>query len=74
MGASRTEDGLREQIARIEAWLEDNARLQAKAAPDALPGLERERRMLERALKATRGRLRDLACGPRSCGNGWSDS
>ena len=61
---NRIEGGLRERIARIDVWLEEHAGLQAKAAPDALPELERERQMLERALIATRERLRGLSCGP----------
>ena len=57
--AERIEDGLREQIDRIAGWLGENAELQGKATPEALPELEREQRMLERALKATRERLSD---------------
>ena len=53
------EDGLREQLARIKGWLKENAALQATATPEALPELEREQKMLERALRATRERLSD---------------
>ena len=55
--AEGTEDGRREQMDRIAVWLGENAELQGKATPEALPELEREQRMLERALKATRERL-----------------
>ena len=53
------EDGLWEQLARIKDWLKENAALQATATPEALPELEREQKMLDRALRATRERLSD---------------
>ena len=53
------EAGLRGQIETIKGWLKENAELQEGALPKALPELERERKMLERALEATRERLRD---------------
>lgn len=67
--AERIEDGLREQIDRIAGWLGENAELQGKATPEALPELEREQRMLERALKATTERRRSPfpATPERSC-------
>ena len=54
-----TEAGLRGQIEKIEGWLRENAELQERALPEALPELERERKMLERAVDAARDRLRD---------------
>ena len=53
------EHGLREQLARIKGWLKENAALQATATPEALPELECEQKMLDRALRATRDRLSD---------------
>ena len=74
MSIERIEDDLRAQIAQIKGWLKENAELRAKAAPEALPELQREHKMLARALKATRERLRDLFYETleRSCGNGQS--
>ena len=51
--------GLRGQIDKLKGWLRENAEVQQSALPEALPELERERKMLERALAATRERLRD---------------
>ena len=53
-----TEAGLRGQIEKIEGWLKENAELQENALPEAFPELARERKMLKRALEATRERLR----------------
>ena len=48
----------RQTHGQITGWLRKNAELQGKATPEALLELEREQRMLERALKATRVRRR----------------
>ena len=50
------EAGLRGQIDKIKGWLRENAGLRESALPEALPELERERKMLERGARGNPGK------------------